>query len=249
MGKNKPYRNPFAGKRVPTSNVKASKRPGKTKQAAQAAGDGGGAGGGGKPRKRKERSVLGLLAAGAGFAALWAWNVWSRMQQGREDKRILGAMLARPLAVTEHAACRMDCRCAAPAVLPASLQARAASPCAVGLERADRLRCCPLRRHVGRDEVVETLRSGRINSRKSQPALRPCPKYTVDAAVGPKGRSKNVQARRGDPSRLACLRRRLPQALDRLPAAALARPNDRLAAWLLRRACLPRAPTRRGSSP
>lgn len=45
-------------------------------------------------------------------AALWAWNVWSRVQQRQEDRRILDAMLRLPLAITEHAACRMDCRCA-----------------------------------------------------------------------------------------------------------------------------------------
>lgn len=46
-------------------------------------------------------------------------------------------------------------------------------------------------RFVGKAEVLETLAKGRVNDRKSQPGERPCPKYVVDAAVGP--RRKNVQ--------------------------------------------------------
>lgn len=53
-----------------------------------------------------------LLSRCAAAAALWAWNVWARVQQRQEDRRILDAMLRLPLAITEHAACRMDCRCA-----------------------------------------------------------------------------------------------------------------------------------------
>ena len=37
---------------------------------------------------------------------------------------------------------------------------------------------------------MEALRSGAINQRKSQPGLRPCPKFTVDAEPG----GKRVQA-------------------------------------------------------
>lgn len=57
---------------------------------------------------------------------------------------------------------------------------------------------CPLptrRSFIGRGEIEETLRSGRINTRKSQPALRPCPKYTVDAALGPRRKNVQVSAR------------------------------------------------------
>jgi hypothetical protein len=71
MGKG---RNPFAGKRVPTSNTKATQIPstGKKKKG-QAGGDNAaaaknGGGGGGKKGKRAGRSFLGLVAAGAGFA-------------------------------------------------------------------------------------------------------------------------------------------------------------------------------------
>ena len=45
-------------------------------------------------------------------AALWAWNVWSRAVQLQDDRDVLDRMAARPLRLTEHAACRMDCRCA-----------------------------------------------------------------------------------------------------------------------------------------
>ncbi|KAK3286461.1 hypothetical protein CYMTET_5986 [Cymbomonas tetramitiformis] len=44
-------------------------------------------------------------------------------------------------------------------------------------------------RHVGMNDVVSTLQSGRVNSRKSNPAARPCPKYALD-----KGRVQAVFA-------------------------------------------------------
>lgn len=37
--------------------------------------------------------------------------MWARVQQRQDDRHILDAMLRLPLAITEHAACRMDCRC------------------------------------------------------------------------------------------------------------------------------------------
>ncbi|KAI3429509.1 hypothetical protein D9Q98_005598 [Chlorella vulgaris] len=148
-------KNTFSGgKRVPTSNVKASRLPGKQRRQATSAG---GDDAGGKPKK-KARSLLGLIATSAGFAALWAWNVWSRTQHVQADKRTLAAMRRLPLAITEHAACRMDCR------------------------------------FIGRTEIQQALQVGKINSRKSQPGLKPCPKLVVDAAVTPAvGKRKNVQ--------------------------------------------------------
>ena len=53
--------------------------------------------------------------------------------------------------------------------------------------------CRTLGRYITKTEVEEALRTGRINARKSQPELRPCPKYAVDASVGPQ--KKGVQAR------------------------------------------------------
>lgn len=54
-------------------------------------------------------------------------------------------------------------------------------------------------RFVTRDQVAATLREGSINDRKSEPRLRPCPKYVVDAAVQASGSGngssrKNIQA-------------------------------------------------------
>jgi hypothetical protein len=46
-------------------------------------------------------------------------------------------------------------------------------------------------RHVSRNEVDEVLASGRINDRKSDTSLRPCPKYVVDGTPG----GRNVQVR------------------------------------------------------
>lgn len=44
-------------------------------------------------------------------------------------------------------------------------------------------------RHISREEVDAVLTSGSINSRKSEPGLRPCPKYVIDGSPG----GKNVQ--------------------------------------------------------
>lgn len=138
------------------------------------------------------------------IAALWAWNVYSRVQQRREDQDTLQAMAARPLAITEHAACRMDCRCEA-AVLHASCRRPAGLLCGrdwcrlPGSLTAGRRRIawilpslhlllvilatpraplsgyvCPRCSFIKRGEIEETLRSGRINARKSQPQLKPC---------------------------------------------------------------------------
>ena len=38
-------------------------------------------------------------------------------------------------------------------------------------------------RFISRPQVVDTLRKGTINARKSEPLLRPCAKYVVDAEV------------------------------------------------------------------
>ena len=48
-------------------------------------------------------------------------------------------------------------------------------------------------RYIPQEEVLEALVSGTVNDRKSRPALRPCPKYVVDARVGPKGKSVQVR--------------------------------------------------------
>lgn len=61
----------------------------------------------------------------------------------------------------------------------------------------DHARCRMDCRFVSEAQVEETLRRGRINGRKSDPAQRPCPKYVVDADVaaegGAPGRAKSLQ--------------------------------------------------------
>lgn len=53
---------------------------------------------------------LGALCGG--LTALWVYNVWSRSVRVQDDRDVLASMARRPLRLTEHAACRMDCRCA-----------------------------------------------------------------------------------------------------------------------------------------
>lgn len=48
-------------------------------------------------------------------------------------------------------------------------------------------------RHISKAEVLETLKKGRINQRKSNPREVPCPKYVVDANVGKSKRSVQVR--------------------------------------------------------
>ena len=48
-------------------------------------------------------------------------------------------------------------------------------------------------RFISDTEVRESLKTGKVNSRKSNREALPCPKITVDAAVGPNGkRIQNV---------------------------------------------------------
>ncbi|KAK9842656.1 hypothetical protein WJX74_000201 [Apatococcus lobatus] len=47
-------------------------------------------------------------------------------------------------------------------------------------------------RHIPKDQVLEALTSGKVNSKKSNPRSQPCPKYVVDASIG--SNNKNVQA-------------------------------------------------------
>eukprot|EP00891_Asterochloris_glomerata_P007416 jgi/Astpho2/7416/Aster-x1432 len=46
-------------------------------------------------------------------------------------------------------------------------------------------------RYISDAEVRESLKTGKVNSRKSNREALPCPKITVDAAVGPNG--KHIQ--------------------------------------------------------
>lgn len=95
-------------------------------------------------------------------------------QKRERDAQLLAKMRRLPLMVTEHADCRMDCRCGCATIVSTTSMTGTMQECAVP----------PLRlpsvlvrlRHISRQEVDAVLTSGSINSRKSEPGLRPCPK-------------------------------------------------------------------------
>jgi hypothetical protein len=169
MGKPKP-RNPLGGNALGGSGTKAPKRqqPKKKRRPVQAA-DGEALPSGNntdrpsKKAKKSQRSVLGFMVGAASCVALWGFSIVQGVRKNQRDRRVLDSMLRRPMTISEHAACRMDCR------------------------------------FVTRQQIEATLRKGRINDRKSDPTLRPCPKYVVDAELELEGRrsgslSKAVQA-------------------------------------------------------
>lgn len=69
-----------------------------------------GSGGGDKKSKKSKRSVLGFIVGAASCVALWGWAVYQGVMKQRKDKRVLRSMRKRPLQITEHAECRMECR-------------------------------------------------------------------------------------------------------------------------------------------
>eukprot|EP00890_Picochlorum_soloecismus_P002798 jgi/Picsp_1/3519/NSC_06357-R1_hypothetical protein CHLNCDRAFT_133202 [Chlorella variabilis] len=60
--------------------------------------------------KKSERSAIGFFCAAAAVAGVFAYSIVRGVQQGRRSKGILSSMRRKPLHITEHAACRMDCR-------------------------------------------------------------------------------------------------------------------------------------------
>jgi hypothetical protein len=122
---------------------------------------GGGGGGGNKNThnrsKKSLRSVLGFVVSSTACIAMWGWSLFEGFNKVKRDRKILDSMLLKPLHITEHGLCRMDCR------------------------------------FVTRNHITETLARGRINDRKSEPTLRPCPKYVVDAEVSGGSEGKVVQ--------------------------------------------------------
>jgi Domain of unknown function (DUF4258) len=109
--------------------------------------------------KKSLRSVLGFVITSTACVAMWGWSLFQGINKSKRDRRILDSMLRKPMHITEHGLCRMDCR------------------------------------FVTLDHVRETLERGVINDRKSEPTLRPCPKYVVDAelSVGGSRGAKMVQ--------------------------------------------------------
>ena len=115
-------RNSLAGKHFANNGTKAPKLPqGKKKNSRvpaennqggdQSSGGGGGAGKkGGRGSKKSQRSILGFVLGAAACVGLWSWGIFQGVEKRKRDRKILDRMLRRPLAITEHAECRMDCR-------------------------------------------------------------------------------------------------------------------------------------------
>ena len=68
------------------------------------------------PRRKGSSSTWGLVGIVASTAAAWLFGAWqigqNKAKKARSDASYLEQMLAVPLKYTEHAQCRMDCRCA-----------------------------------------------------------------------------------------------------------------------------------------
>jgi hypothetical protein len=108
--------------------------------------------------KKSERSAGGFIVAAAACVVTLAWAVVGNVQRAKKSARVLQSMRSKPLHVTEHASCRMDCR------------------------------------FITKKEVLQSLFQGRVNTRKSNPDEKPCPKYVVDAEITtPEGRRKTIQ--------------------------------------------------------
>ena len=67
------------------------------------------------PRRKQNGSSWGLVGIVASAAAAWLFGAWqigqNKAKKSRSDSSYLTQMLALPLKYTEHAQCRMDCRC------------------------------------------------------------------------------------------------------------------------------------------
>lgn len=65
----------------------------------------------GTPKKTpKSPGIVSLIVAAASFVGLLGCIVWTGRQKRKKDVKFLEAMGSRPLQITEHASCRMDCR-------------------------------------------------------------------------------------------------------------------------------------------
>jgi hypothetical protein len=60
--------------------------------------------------KKSLRSVLGFVISSTACVAMWGWSLFQGMNKSKRDRRILDSMLRKPLHITEHGLCRMDCR-------------------------------------------------------------------------------------------------------------------------------------------
>ena len=108
-----PYKSPLRGQRgIGSKKAQRPKRFRKDKSAESSK----------EKKARKPRSPWGLFGAVASFAAVWAIAVF-RMQADSKQKRLsdnllLKTLLSKPMIYTDHAICRMKCRCAAKQAWP-----------------------------------------------------------------------------------------------------------------------------------
>ena len=143
-----------------------------------------------KPKKKSRKakgSSWGLFGVAASIITTAAVAIFRLSKQRKvdtlADRNVMRRMLLRPLQITEHGACRMDCRsvhCPRTTYATAGLQVSPGS--------RSFLQMC---RHISKGEVYRILEEGHVNNRKSNPLELPCPKYVVDAQVGKP--TKNVQ--------------------------------------------------------
>ncbi|KAL4529987.1 hypothetical protein Ndes2437B_g08484 [Nannochloris sp. 'desiccata'] len=117
---------PLAGKNLASNGTKAPRLQYHKKTSRAAATDGsgnqpststnGGNGGFGNRgsshnrSKKSLRSVLGFIIGSTATIAMWGWSLFEGINKSKRDRRILDSMLRKPLYITEHGLCRMDCR-------------------------------------------------------------------------------------------------------------------------------------------
>ena len=63
-----------------------------------------------KKSKKSSRSPVGFLVLAATTAVAWTLTILQGIRREKKSTQILSSMRKRKLTITEHAACRMDCR-------------------------------------------------------------------------------------------------------------------------------------------
>ena len=51
-----------------------------------------------------------LLSIAGSLAAMWAFAIFRLNKKKQTERTLLSSMLAKPMMITDHAACRMGCR-------------------------------------------------------------------------------------------------------------------------------------------
>jgi len=150
---------------------------------------------------RQERSALGFVVAAAVAVGGIAVAILSNVKSRKESDRVLRSMRKKPLAITDHAACRyvwQVCQHFSGTSRPRVGSGPVTRSLTHSLTHSNRfylihrMDC----RFVSKKDVLESLFKGRVNRRKSDLAARPgsCAKVVVDATISKgNGRTKNVQ--------------------------------------------------------